>query len=76
MASSVVVSCAKDSAQVPLRFLAQLVEVLSVIDLEIVCDSNTLPNHLIDGWEGGCQDCWMWIFHDSETVFSKLIRLN
>lgn len=34
--------------------LAYLIEVLSVIDLEIVCDSNKLPNHMIDGWEEGC----------------------
>lgn len=34
--------------------LAYLIQVLSVIDLEIVCDSNKLPNHLIDGWEEGC----------------------
>lgn len=33
--------------------LAYLILVLSVIDLEIVCDSNKLPNHLIDGWEEG-----------------------
>lgn len=34
--------------------LAYLIEGLSVIDMEIVCDSNKLPNHLIDGWEEGC----------------------
>lgn len=33
--------------------LAYLILVQSVIDLEIVCDSNKLPNHLIDGWEEG-----------------------
>lgn len=34
--------------------LAYLIQVVSVTDLEIVCDSNKLPNHLIDGWKEGC----------------------
>lgn len=34
--------------------LVYLIQDLSVIYLEIIHDSNKLPNHLIDGWEECC----------------------
>lgn len=49
--SNCILNSIRPSASASLAFL---IPALSVTDLEIVCDSNKLRNHLIDGWLEDC----------------------